>query len=984
MKQNIIYKIQYYDLRKSRWLITICFFLFVVPLYSQKTDTKAICEKVGKITETIDYADIEKFEEHLDTLTQTLALLKENECWDNYMGCLNGLMIIYYYQRDYDEASRYAEKTIKAGKKYGLEQSYNYSVAISTKAFFVEDMGDYEASIKLQKESLQMMVEQDGGKDVIATIQENIGNSYFLKGDYQVAISYFEEALLAYSAKQSNEDRHAVARIFMYIGNCYKSMGQFEQAFDYYQQSLSLHQKLPREQFYEQTERLVYKGLVELPSNLEDRYNTIDHIERAVAIHQKYPDLLMAYQSYLSFGKFYLEEQAFDKAQQYFEFAKTAAYEEYKLYERHPGMALTEAALGGLYKEKRNWTATFQHYQSALELISVDFESDDRWPNPTVVQLADKLVGFEILQAKAAALHLYSQDKNGGQAALKQAFQTYLLLESLIKNVRQSYLIDDSKFVFAEKALPVYEQAIEVSLELHRLTQDEYYLEHAFLFAEANKAATLYEAIANERAKSIAIPESMLKEERRIRIALTYNEKTLLEEKQKKEPEQEYLKQLSSKIFALKEQYMAISQQLENEYPSYFQLKVEEEALTLEDIRTHLDRKMVLVAFMVGEKNSYAFFITRRKLEVYPIDLNAVALSDRVFAMRKYVSKPPAYEENVEDYYAFTKTAHELYQSLLEKGLNDLRTGIDRLVIIPDASLSDLPFELLLKSAVQQGPINYAIDHLSYLLEDYAICYQYSARLMNLQFVNDKNTPGDHKFIGFAPQFGQSKLQATRSCDGNELSNLRFSKEEVNKISELLEGEVRLGDDAELDDFLKEAPFYSIVHLATHACINEDEAYLNRIFFTNSNCSQLELSTLQLNAELVVLSACNTGVGKLLKGEGVMSLARGFMQAGGNSLLTSLWAVDDHATAVQMVAYYENLMKGLPKDVALKEAKMSYLNQVDPEMMHPFYWSAFVQFGKVKEIVETKAGARRYLIPIILMLGIAFAWGGWRWRARQS
>ena len=953
-----------------------------MPVFGGNTGEQFTCEEGDEVLKNIDVSNVEKYEETLETLTETLRLLEEHECWEVYIGCLNGISVVYYYQRDYIKASEIAEKALRIGKKYELEQSFNYSVTLAIKSISVESMGDYEQAIKLQKEALELMKEEDN-KEAIAITLENIGLSYFTKGDYQLAISYFEQALQSYTKISSNEAQHPKARFLMYIGDCYKDQGHIDQALDYYQQSLKIHLKLPQEQFYQQTERLVYKGMVDLYAQLDDQAKANYYIDKAVSIHEKYPGLLMAYQSYLSFGRFYLKGKVFDEAQAYFEKAKLAAEEEYSLYERHPSMALTEAAMGDLYMEKGQWEIAFQQYQIALELISLDFQANTKWDNPVVNQLGDKLVAFEILQTKATALYRYSQSKKGDQVALEKALETHQLIIELIKNVRQGYLIEDSKFDFAEKVAPVYEQAIEVGLALHHLKQDVVYLEQAFLFAEANKAETLYESMANESAKSLAgIPDFLLEKERSIRTALIYSEKNLLEEQQKKEVSQENIQKFENLVFELKEQYLAISQQLEQEYPSYFQMKAGSEILTLDNVRSHLNGERALIEFVVGEQNSYAFFITEKDLKVYPVEIDAAQLSDQILLLREHISVPPAYDEKLEDYQAFTKTAHDLYNALLREGINHLDKRIDRLVIIPDASLSNLPFELLLTAFTESKRIDYSIHSLPYLLKEYALCYQYSARLMVLQSQHGKKTAAENNFIGFAPQFEHSKLQASRDCNDNELSNLRFNREEVSKISELLGGKACLGNDAHLTHFLKDAPHYNIIHLATHACVNENEAALNRVFFTDSNISQLELGALQLNAELVVLSACNTGVGELLKGEGVMSLSRGFMQAGGKSLLTSLWAVDDYATAVQMVSYYEKLMAGLPKDVALKEAKLAYLKQADPDMIHPYYWSSFVQFGKVDKIVETKTGIWRTIL-VSLVLGLGVILGIWRWKQSQ-
>lgn len=154
-----------------------------------------------------------------------------------------------------------------------------------------------------------------------------------------------------------------------------------------------------------------------------------------------------------------------------------------------------------------------------------------------------------------------------------------------------------------------------------------------------------------------------------------------------------------------------------------------------------------------------------------------------------------------------------------------------------------------------------------------------------------------------------------------------------------------LSDSASTKEFLLNAPKYSIIHLATHACIDESSSDLNKIFFDDGNLSQIDLDQLRIHAALTVLSACNTGTGKLQKGEGVLSMARSFLLAGSASVLTSLWAVDDCTTADLMLHYYSFLGKGQQKDNSLKLAKLAFLERADLEHSHPYYWSAFVQVG---------------------------------------
>lgn len=172
-----------------------------------------------------------------------------------------------------------------------------------------------------------------------------------------------------------------------------------------------------------------------------------------------------------------------------------------------------------------------------------------------------------------------------------------------------------------------------------------------------------------------------------------------------------------------------------------------------------------------------------------------------------------------------------------------------------------------------------------------------------------------------------------------------------------------MSDNASTKAFLLDAPNCGILHLATHACIDEASSGLNKIFFSDDYIPQIDLDQLRLQAALTVLSACNTGTGRLQEGEGVMSMARSFLLAGSASVLTSLWAVDDCTTSDIMVRFYQSLKNGEAKDVAIQKARLAYLASADTEASHPYYWAAFVQFGDVEPLAQSNP----YL---------PYAWGG--------
>jgi CHAT domain-containing protein len=175
-------------------------------------------------------------------------------------------------------------------------------------------------------------------------------------------------------------------------------------------------------------------------------------------------------------------------------------------------------------------------------------------------------------------------------------------------------------------------------------------------------------------------------------------------------------------------------------------------------------------------------------------------------------------------------------------------------------------------------------------------------------------------------------------------------------IRKYFDGESYFGEQASRKNFLKVVKDADIIHCSTHACLNEDDPMGNRIFFADDEfLTTEEIYLLDMNAKMAVLSACQTGLGHIHNGEGVISLARAFAYAGCSSITMSLWPVADEATAKLMILYYKNLNEGLTKSQALRHAKLEYIETQPKAKQHPYYWAAFVQVGDFSPIKDSKS-----------------------------
>ncbi|MCF6342338.1 MAG: CHAT domain-containing protein, partial [Bacteroidales bacterium] len=238
------------------------------------------------------------------------------------------------------------------------------------------------------------------------------------------------------------------------------------------------------------------------------------------------------------------------------------------------------------------------------------------------------------------------------------------------------------------------------------------------------------------------------------------------------------------------------------------------------------------------------------------------------------------------------------------------------------------------------------------------------------------------ELIAFAPEYKQ-----LRTGGGGGLSLLPNSGNEAKEVTAVFGGKAYLGEDATKPRFLKEALDYRIIHLAMHTWINDSLPMFSELLFyedagkaSSGKLYTYEVFGLKLAAELVVLSACNTGSGRLQKGEGIMSLARGFKYAGVPSIILTLWEVQDKATSGIMKQFYLYLKEGDSKDVALQKAKLDFLDNANRLKSHPYYWSSFLITGDAEQIVKNEEGSNSMqliysgIALFVLLLGVALFW----------
>ena len=287
-----------------------------------------------------------------------------------------------------------------------------------------------------------------------------------------------------------------------------------------------------------------------------------------------------------------------------------------------------------------------------------------------------------------------------------------------------------------------------------------------------------------------------------------------------------------------------------------------------------------------------------------------------------------------------------------------------QLYIVSDGILSGLPFGTLSISPGYQGNTQ-SFQDINYLVKTLIITYLPSA---NALLIPSHNSKAKGEYVGFAPSY-DSYLSAAPSRGVR--SPLLHNVEEVQYASKTMAGKAILGEGASKETFLQKAPKANMLHLALHAFMDEDDPMQSALFFSEDNRDSsdalraFEIYALSLQADLTILSACQSGSGPVTSAEGVLSLGRAFQYAGCSNLLVTQWKMDDKASLSVMKAFFKNLNNS-PVSDALGKAKLAYLEQED--LAHPYYWGGWVSVGKNNTISINRTNYIPWLLGCIVFI----------------
>ncbi|MCH2046715.1 MAG: CHAT domain-containing protein, partial [Saprospiraceae bacterium] len=601
--------------------------------------------------------------------------------------------------------------------------------------------------------------------------------------------------------------------------------------------------------------------------------------------------------------------------------------------ENHTSVLLCLSSLADLGEDKRDYDMAWNYIDTTIfraSSLDLGVHISKGWADslyqasfPSNEHIRNLLIALDI------GTRLLEKDKR-----IKGAKEKKLIILDLANKLTNKWINDLSSEEDKLKTFIVNAYWLQNNLNSDHEAD---YASRAFELADENKSVLLLKATKSEDAYRLgALPDSLVKQNKTLHQKRSRLKAQLLE------------KRSDDEKMTLRDQLNSTTQAIDNfdnaikrDFPKYYRLKYKTISTEIEKIQEQLLPNTAMLEYAITDSVLHLFMVEKSNVKWIKKRISRRLLKKKIKALHHCLSDyVDLMKDEKKSYVAYTQLAYWFYQNILEAVLpND--QSIRNLVVIPDGELGHLPFEVFLTQPASKQTIDYKSLH--YLVNDFSITYNYSA---GLWLENMAQKQGKVKYPGqllgicanYEANLDSNLMQFRLPTEyelREQLTPLPAAREEVQLLRDQFKGFFAFDTLATEQTIKERATDYSILHLAVHGILDEKRPVLSSLALSENGDSlennfwqAHEISKMELNADLVVLSACETGYGRFETGNGIASLARSFMYAGASSLVVSLWQVNDLATSIIMQNLYNNLVDGMAKDEALSKAKLDYIVRV--------------------------------------------------------
>ncbi|NOY50983.1 MAG: CHAT domain-containing protein [Chlorobi bacterium] len=753
-----------------------------------------------------------------------------------------------------------------------------------------------------------------------ANVLEWLGIYHNSISDTSLAREYLWEALKIRAQIGQAEDYRS-GNLYRYMGLFYKRFGKLDSALYCFNKAKQL--------FDTKFSTYNFKS-VKCLNNISDIYEIHGLFDTALAIHKQSLELIKA-------GKI----------------------------KNRYSLMMTYFNISELYRNFGDPENALKYMQKVLKLYYPGLKEDCITCNPSSAGKYPYAIIKTVLAYKARYLKaIYDRDRISNSGYLISSAQCYELVNKITEALRDRITNVEELVFFEHVNNNMYMEMADNALLVYEITHDTAYLSTALNYLSINRNTNKVladEVLAKEYLANV--PDNFMKTKKLFRKEL--NE---LLSRRSGVDKTDADKKINILIADKKIEMDILEYKLTQSNPGAIKSFCKNENIYLRALTNKLKEDQALVWL-----NEYCPDYIETPDSVLIIALSGNGFKYFKVDGNKTLKLINDYQEIISgDIYRVNKidSIGYLLYSLLFAPLENIISNKE-LIIIPSQHISMIPFDAL---PVEPAP------NPKRMIDRHTIWNEFSALL----FLQADAKPGNitNKVLAVAPQFNRQQKEAIAFLTKRDtaLINLPGAKTECERIGALFDTKILYGQNASLGEFKANCPDYQIIHLSTHAIPDKGGEEAVRLVFSDyrkindeGSLDLYEVLNLPLNADLVVLSACKTGVGKMSKGEGNINMAWAFNKAGAKSVLVSLWDANDFASSVIMPDFYKYLAEGMTKPHALRQAKLDFINSADELSISPYFWAGFEYWGNDEPIrnMDNAAGWKLIMVLLFVLLSIS-------------
>ena len=885
------------------------------------------------------------------------------------------LAVVYSFRGNYDQSIGTCLKAVTMLDSLGLANSGIASDIFGTLGVNYAYLSIFDDAIQYMERSLLISQQQPEPEEKkIATAYNNLGVINKWLGNLERA-EHFYELSMEMRVRTLGEHHPELADIYGNIGTLSMDRGMLERALHYQTLALEIREKNPEGEVYKLAG--IYNNIALIHFYREELEEALKFSRKSIELYieENIGDHPTRAEKYGTLANIYREQHKYEAAIQNFEYSNSLI--ERQLSKQDRIRVLNLIAIGELYRQLNKPEEAKDHFEKALEVGKAIFGNK----HPKISHALRNLAQLEIDQSRLEQGEIYlrlanesntlrenqpnaersiiSAEEymeiiNGKIAVLIAKFRRTpedekipaLLVNTMkegdqvIDQLSRRFFRPQDRFVFQKQVASYYQTAVNHCYTLYAESENIEMVDLALFFMEKSRFNVfMFQSMDENYFRFDQIPDSLVEKEKSLKINIGYYESKIVEQMATQSMDSVKYQRYQAKLIGLAEQYQTLVKQFEKQHHAYFQLRYQASIPDISTIQKFLkDQNAAITSYFLNEDFLFSIYIAEGEVRFLKTEITPDfrSATDQFI---QHLHTPDFTEYGLDD---MRKKGEKLYQVLLGELLT--QTSKQKLIVIPSGRLTAIPFEVLSRKDPDRS--------YRYVIEDYTISYASSAAALLHRSQPTHDIPGQTHVLAVAP-FGESG-------ENGQSATLKWSEKEVNAISEYFTTEKLTGQQATESNFRQQLGAYSILHIASHGELNDLNPMHTRLRLVEEDRRDHdgsiyvgELYGLKLPAELVVLSSCDTGAGKILAGEGAVSLAKGFFYAGAKTVVMSLWKANDKSSYSIMKDFYQHLASGINKAESLRMSKLIYLKQAKGFEKHPHFWAQFVVSGDTNPLPKS-------------------------------